>query len=143
MASVLFFDSKECEWADMTVMFAGSPLTKIRGLKYKAAKEKELLHAAGDEPISIQSGKRTYEGEIKVLKGALDDMNVAALSAKGTDILDMQFDIIVTYKAQGTRTLQSDTLVGVQVKQFEKGWEQGAKNMDVTLPIIFMRLIAA
>jgi len=141
MPSVLFFDSKDCEWADMTVLFAGSPLTKIRGLKYKAAKDKQLLHAAGDEPISIQSGNRTYEGQIKVLKGALDDMNRASLIAGGDDILDMQFDIVITYKPKGTRALQTDTLVGVEVKEFEKGWEQGAKQMDVTLPIVFMKLL--
>lgn len=141
MPSIAFFDSKDCEWADMTVMFAGSPLTKIRGLKYKASKDKQLLHAAGDEPISIQSGNRTYEGQIKVLKGAIDDMNRAAIAAGGDDILDMRFDIVITYKPKGTRPLQTDTLVGVEVKDFEKGWEQGAKNMDVTLPIIFMKLI--
>lgn len=141
MPSVLFFDSKDCEWADMTVLFAGSPLTKIRGLKYKAAKDKQLLHAAGDEPISIQSGNRTYEGQIKVLKGALDDMNRASLIAGGSDILDMRFDIVITYKPKGTRALQTDTLVGVEVKEFEKGWEQGAKQMDVTLPIVFMKLL--
>ncbi len=141
MPSISFFDSKDCEWADMTVMFAGSPLTKIRGVKYKAAKEKQLLHAAGDEPISIQSGNRTYEGQIKVLKGALDDMNRAAINAGGEDILDMQFDIVITYKAKGTRLLQTDTMVSVEIKGFEKGWDQGAKNMDVTLPIVFMRLV--
>ena len=142
MASISFFDSKDCEWADMTVMFAGAPLTKIRGVKYKAAKEKQLLHGAGDEPISIQSGNRTYEGQIKVLKGAIDDMNRAAVAAGGEDILDMQFDIVITYKPKGTRVLQIDTLVKVEVKDFEKGWEQGAKNMDVTLPIVFMKLIS-
>jgi hypothetical protein len=141
MPSIAFFDSKDCEWADMTVMFAGSPLTKIRGVKYKASKEKQLLHAAGDEPISIQSGNRTYEGQIKVLKGAIDDMNRAAIAAGGDDILDMQFDIVITYKPKGTRPLQTDTLVSVEVKDFEKGWDQGAKNMDVTLPILFMKLI--
>lgn len=141
MPSIPFFDSKDCEWADMTVMFAGSPLTKIRGLKYKASKEKQLLHAAGDEPISIQSGNRTYEGQIKVLKGAIDDMNRAATAAGGDDILDMQFDIVVTYKPKATRQLQTDTLIGVEVKDFEKGWDQGAKHMDVTLPIVFMKLI--
>ena len=141
MPSISFFDSKDCEWADMTVMFAGAPLTKIRGIKYKAAKEKQLLHAAGDEPISIQSGNRTYEGSIKVLKGAIDDMNRAAILAGGDDILDMQFDVVITYKAKGTRALQTDTLVSVEVKDFEKGWDQGAKNMDVTLPIVFMKLI--
>ena len=140
MAGVAFFDSKECEWADMTVIFAGSPLTKIRGLKYKAQKDKQLLHSAGDQPISIQSGNRTYEGQIKVLKGAIDDMNRAALAAGGTDILDMQFDIVIVYKPQGTRPLQTDLLKSVEIKDFEKGWDQGAKNMDVTLPIVFMRL---
>lgn len=140
MAGVTFFDSKECEWADMSVLFAGAPLVKVRGLKYKASKAKQHLHGAGDEPISIQSGNRTYEGQIKVLKGALDDMNQAAVEAGGKDVLDMQFDIVVTYKAAPGRPLQTDILTGVQIKDFEKGWEQGAKNMDITLPIIFMSL---
>ncbi len=142
MPTIPFFDSKDCEWSDMTVMVAGATLTKIRGLKYKASKEKKLLHAAGDEPISIQSGNRTYEGQIKVLKGALDDMNRASLAAGGDDILDLQFDIVITYKPKGARILQTDVLVGVEVKDFEKGWEQGATSMDITLPIVFMRLVS-
>lgn len=124
------------------MMIAGATLTKIRGIKYKASQEKKLLYAAGSEPISIQSGNRAYEGEIKVLKGALDDMNRAALAAGGNDILDLQFDIVVTYKAKGTRALQTDTLVNVEVSNFEKGWDQGAQSMEVSLPIVFMKLIA-
>src|ERR1700744_4271064 len=103
MPSIPFFDSKDCEWDDMSVLFAGATLTRIRGVKYKAAKDKQLLHGAGDEPISIQSGNRTYEGQIKVLKGAIDDMNRAAQTAGGEDILDLQFDIVITYQAKGTR----------------------------------------
>lgn len=141
MATIPFFDSKDCEWADMTVMIAGATLAKITGIKYKASKEKTLLHAAGDEPVSIQGGNRTYDGEIKVLKGALDDMNRAAIAAGGDDILDLQFDIVVTYKAKGTRTLQTDTLVNAEISGFEKGWDQGAKSMEVTLPVVFMKLI--
>lgn len=140
MPGIAFFDSKECEWADMQVIFAGAPLTKIRGLKYKAAREKQLLHAAGDEPISIQSGNRTYEGHIKVLKGALDDMNAAAIAAGGRDILDMSFDIVVTYRSNGTRPLQTDVLENVEIRDFEKGWDQGSKYMEISLPIVFMRL---
>lgn len=140
MAAIAFFDSKECEWADMSIFFAGSPLVKVRGLKYKASKSKTLLHGAGDEPICIQSGNRTFEGQIKVLKGALDDMNTAARNAGGADVLDMQFDIVVTYKPAVGRALQTDVLIGVEIKDFEKGWEQGAKNMDITLPIVFMGL---
>lgn len=142
MAAMSFFNSKECEWSDMTVTIAGATITKLRGVNYKAMKEKALLHAAGDEPIGIQGGNRSYEGQIKVLKGALDDMNRAAQTAGGDDILDIQFDIIISYKKKGTRALQTDTLVAVEVKEFEKGWDQGATSMEVTLPIVFMKLIA-
>ena len=69
-------------------------------------------------------------------------MNKAAQLAGGDDVLDMQFDIVVTYKPKGARQLQIDTLVSVEVKEFEKGWEQGAKHMDVTLPIVFMKLLS-
>ena len=142
MAGIAFFDSKECEWADMDVLVAGSRITKIRGISYKASKDKSLLHAANDTPISIQSGNRTYEGQIKVLKGALDAMNRAAIAAGGSDILDMEFDIVITYKAKGARALQVDTLVSVQIKDFEKGWDQGADHMDITLPILFLKIIS-
>ena len=50
---------------------------------------------------------------------------------------------VVAYKARGARMLQTDTLVGVEVKDFEVGWDQGAKNMDITLPIVFLKLLAA
>lgn len=141
MPTIPFFDSKDCEWADMTVMIAGATLTKITGIKYKASQEKKLLYAAGSEPISIQSGNRSYEGQIKVLKGAIDDMNRGAQAAGGDDIMDLRFDIVVTYKAKGTRALQTDTLVNVEVSNFEKGWDQGAQSMEVSLPIVFMKLI--
>jgi hypothetical protein len=125
-----FFDSKEAEWADMEVFIGG------------AQQEQEALHAAGNEPIGIQSGNKSYTGEIKLLKGAIDDMNRAAKLAGGNNLLDIAFDLVITYKAQDTRPLQSDTCVGVRVQHFEKGWDQGAKSMDVTLPIVFLRLVS-
>jgi hypothetical protein len=140
MAGLNFFDSQECEWADMSISISGAPLTKIRGLKYKASQSKEPLYAAGHEPISIQSGSRSYSGEIKILKGALDDMNRAAMLALGKDILDLEFDIVVVYAAKGVRTLQTDTLIRCQVTEFQKGWDQAAKMMEVTLPIVFLGL---
>jgi hypothetical protein len=70
-------------------------------------------------------------------------MNTAAQAAGGRDILDLQFDIVVTYKPSGARPLQTDVLKSVEIKDFEKGWDQGAKHMDVTLPIVFLELISA
>lgn len=138
MATIPFFDTKECEWSDVKVQIAGANVTKLRGISYKATKDKELLYSTGDSPVSVQSGNRAYEGQIKLLKGALDDLNRAAIAAGGEDVLDLAFDIVITYRQKGSRAMQIDTLIGVQVKEFEKAMEQGAKFMDVTLPIVFL-----
>lgn len=135
-----FFDSKECEWSQQRCTFAGAPLSKLTNISYKAAKAKEHLHAEGDEPIGIQSGNRTYDGTIEVLKGALDDMNKAAKAAGGRDILDLEFDIVNTFQPAANRPMQQDLLVGVQITEYQKGWEQGAKNMKISLPVLITRI---
>lgn len=139
MAGINIFDSKECEWIDLQVYLAGAFLIKLRGIKYKSKKSKELYHAGGDEPHSIQSGNREYEGEIKIGKNALDSLNRAAIAAGGTDCLDLSFDVVVKWAAKGSRTMAIDTLVGVEITEYEIGMDQGAKFMDVTLPIMFLR----
>jgi hypothetical protein len=52
----------------------------------------------------------------------------------------MSFDIVVTYRSNGTRPLQTDVLENVEIRDFEKGWDQGSKYMEISLPIVFMRL---
>ena len=143
MAGISFFDSKECEWADLTVLFAGAELTKIRGVKYKASQVKKPLHAAGNKPISIQKGERTYDGTITVLKGAVDDMNRAAVAAGGSDLLDITFDLVITYQAVPGRALQVDTLLGMEVTDFEKGMMHDSTEMEIALPVVFLDMIPA
>lgn len=141
-----FFNSKEVEWTDMSVAIGGKNLAKIRGLQYKVSQDKELLYAAGSEPISTQSGNKSYEGQMKLLKGALDDLNRAARIATNSltgNVTDIQFDLIVNFRAAGSRVVQTDTLKGVSIKEFEKGMEQGAKYMEVTLPFLFERIISS
>jgi len=139
----MFFDTKECEWSDLEIFFNGVKITKIRGARYKKSQEKEHLHAAGNEPISIQRGNKAYEGELRLLKGAIDDINRAVLAAGAEDLLDASFILVMSYKAKGNRVLQKDTLTGLEFTEYEKGMEQGAKFMEVTLPMKFLSLISA
>ncbi|MGN7820936.1 hypothetical protein HGH92_21605 [Chitinophaga varians] len=134
------FDSKECTWANMKVVVMGQELTGIRGIKYKLSQEKEHLHGAGDEPIGIQRGKRTYEGEIKLLKFQFDRLVDIVRLSQGRDLLDFSGDIVVAYVKEDGSLPRTDLIKGFQFKEFEKGWEQGAKFMEITLPIIFMGL---
>ncbi len=139
-----FFNSKECEWADMVVAIGGKAVTKIRGLQYKISQDKELLHAAGTEPIGTQSGNKSYGGTLKLLKGALDDLNRAAKIAAppNGDVRDIQFDLLVNYRPAGSRVVQTDTLKGVSIAEYEKGMDQGAKYMEISLPFLFERIVS-
>lgn len=130
--------NKEVEWVDLAIMVGGSVLTKFQGIKYKPAKDKQALMADGDKPIGIQSGNRSYSGELKLLKGPVDILNAAAVAAGGDDLLDLEVDIVVTWKKRGIRPLNIDTLIGVQFTEYEKGMEQGAKSMPISLPFIYL-----
>lgn len=134
------FDSKECEWNDLQIYIDGAKVGKATGLKYKKSRETEALYAAGDEPLTIQRGNKTYTGTLNILKGTLDDMNDAAKAAGGEDLYDVDWLIVASYRAKGTRKLQVDTLLGVVFEDFERGMMQNDKKMDVALPFKYLRL---
>lgn len=139
---MIFFDSKECEWSDQDVFLNGVKIGKIRGLKFKASKEKDPLHAGGDKPISLQGGNRTYEGTLTILKGALEDINRACVAEGGKDCLDAEFVVVCTYKARTARALQTHTLSGLQFSEFELGMMQNDKFTEVGVPFKFLDLIS-
>lgn len=142
MPSVQFVDYDECQWKEMVIAISGANVTKIRGVKYAIESDDEPLHAAGDQPISIQSGNDKYAGSFKFLKGALDDLHRAAIALGAPNITKIRFTITVTYLGAGERLPQTDTLVGCKISKWEKGWEQGAKYMDIDVPINFLKLIS-
>ncbi len=138
MAGRGFIDYKDAVWKDMAVYFNGARVGKIQGIKYKSSMKKELLHAEGDKAIAIQAGNREQTASIKVLKSLVDELNRLAVAAGGDDLLDLTLDIVIRYRAQGTRPIQIDTLVGFEFTEYEKGWEQGATSMPIELPGLFL-----
>lgn len=135
----MFFDTKECEWSDQDVYLNGFKIAKITGLKFKKSQEKEALYAGGDEPISIQKGNKAYEGTLTLLKGAVDNMNTAAITAGGDDLLDITWTLTVVFKAKGARILKSHTLIGIDFDEFEEGLMQNDKKSEIPLAFKYLR----
>lgn len=133
------FNSADVAWANVSVVVAGRPLVGIRGVKYKKSQEKELLYAAGNAPLGIQHGNIAYEGEIKLLKTEYDILKDTA-AAQGIDLLSFTGDIVVSYTRTGVNAVRTDRIKNFEFKEFEKGMEQNAKMMEITLPIIFLKL---
>lgn len=130
-------NTREYEWSDVTVVMAGRPVTGLRGVKYSAKQEKELLHAKGNKPHSIQRGNKTYDGEITLLQSEYE----ALKQASGGDILDASLDIVAAYgNPSAGDTVTTDVLVGVEFTEDNTEWKQGDKFQEKTLPFLFIDL---
>ena len=129
------FNSREYEWSDVKVVSAGRPVTGIRGVKYSSKQEKEVLHAKGNKPHSIQRGNKTYDGELTVTQSEYEALRAAG----GGDILDISIDIVVAYgnPSKGD-VITTDLLMGVEFTEDNTEWKQGDKFQEKSLPFIFL-----
>ncbi|MBR0183075.1 MAG: hypothetical protein IJQ05_07370 [Bacteroidaceae bacterium] len=132
-------NTREYEWSDVTVVMAGRPVTGLRGVKYSAKQEKELLHAKGNRPHSIQRGNKTYDGEITLLQSEYEALKQAC----GGDILDASLDIVAAYgNPSAGDVMTTDILAGVEFTEDNTEWKQGDKFQEKTLPFLFIRLLS-
>lgn len=128
-------NTREYEWSDVTVVLAGRLVTGLRGVKYSAKQEKELLHAKGNKPHSIQRGNKTYDGEITLLQSEYE----ALRKASGGDILDASMDIVAAYgNPSAGDVITTDMLIGVEFTEDSTEWKQGDKFQEKTLPFIYL-----
>ncbi len=137
------FSTKECAFKHVTITVLGRTITGLRGFEFKKAIEKEELYGSGDEPIDIQSGNKKYDGNLKLLKYEVDLLNDAAQAAGYEDITEVPHEAIVI-TCQFKKTAQSASRThaarGVSFTEMPFGMEQNAKNTEVTLPFIAMKI---
>lgn len=129
------FNSKEYTWCDLHTYMLGREVDGMRGIEYKKKKKKEALFAAGKTPRSIQHGKREYEGTLTILQSELIALNRAAKAKGYDDIMDIEFDVIVSYISdEGITT--TDKVVGVSITDLSRSLKEGDMNMEIALPFI-------
>ena len=129
------FDTREYEWADVTVVMAGRDVTGIRGVSYTSEQEKEALYAKGNKPHGIQRGNKSYTGSIRILQSEYDALNAAA----GGDALNVSFNIVVAYgNPSNGDVIKTDLLRGVELTSKPKTLNQNDKFMEIELPLIML-----
>ena len=127
-------NNKEHAWGDITVVVFGRPLIGITGIEYKAKKAKEVKHGRGRNPKSIQHGKREYEGTLTIMQSELTALNQAARAKGYKDILDVDFDIIVTYEAGLVVTV--DKVCCASISDLPSGMKEGDAQAEISLPFV-------
>lgn len=132
------FDSREYEWADVTITIGGVIVTKVQGVEYTIGQEKELLYGKGNEPLAVQKGNKNYSGSVDLLQSAIDSLTLAG----GKDgLLGISADITISYgnPSKGD-VIRTDQLMGCQFTSEPRSIKQGDKNMAAqNCPFIFLR----
>lgn len=130
------FNSRQYEWADVTVILGGKDLTGIRGVKYSEKIEREAIYGKGRNPHSIQSGNRSIEGELTVLQSEYE-----ALTESGNgSILSLSVDVECSY-GNPPDGIKTKRLEGVRFTEASQELKQGDKNMEITMPFVALNII--
>jgi len=127
------FNSRQYEWADLTLILGGKNITGIRGVKYTEKIEREAIYAKGRYAHSIQSGNISYEGEITLLQNEYE----ALVKAGKGSVLSLSLDGEFSYgDPNNGDAITTDRAVGIRFKEASKAIKQGDKFMEITLPFI-------
>jgi hypothetical protein len=141
MSVISFQAYQECSWKEFSLAVSGAGVYRIRGISYDIDSEDEELFAQGDEAISIQSGNISKSGKIKVLKSVVDALQLASKAAGGRYVTDLTVTLTAVYQPSIGRPMMTDTLGGCKLGKMPKGWEQGAKFMEMEIPFKFLTLV--
>lgn len=136
MAAII--NGRQYEWADITLLLGGRPVTGARGVSYKESQEKELLYGKGNRPLSVQKGNISYEGEFTFLQSEINTLCELARAQKGrASIMELNLNALVCY-GEPTKgdPMVTDRLLNIQFTEVEKSMSQGDKNMEVSLPFV-------
>lgn len=128
------FDSREYEWADISLALGGRDITGIRAIKYSEKVEAEPLYAKGRYPHSIQKGNISFEGEIGVTQSEYE----ALVKAGNGSVLNLTgISAVCSYgNPLNGDAMISDSITGIQITGTGKEWKQGNKSIDIALPFI-------
>lgn len=128
-------NTREFEWADITVVLAGRDVVGLRAVEYGAKQEKEALYGKGYRPHSIQSGNIAYEGKVTLTQSEYETLRLAM----GGSILSGSLTMVVSYgnPSKGD-TLVTDILTGVQFTEDTTKWKQGDKFQEKELPMLYL-----
>lgn len=132
------FNSREYEYADITAVLNGRDLVGIRAVKYSEKQEAEPLHAKGRFPHSIQTGNRTYDGELGLLQSEYE----ALVKAGNGSVLNLRgLTLTIGYgNPSNGDAMLTDQCMGIVFTEAGKDWSQGDKFADISLPFMFTRL---
>lgn len=124
---------KQYGWKDVSVVVLGRTIEGITDVKVKRTTSKERQYGRGNQAQHILTGNEEISGTLSLQQSELDAINAAIKAVNPLlDITKVAFDIVINYENEERAT--TDTVVGANVEEYEKGLAQGDTMMTIELP---------
>lgn len=131
------FSSKQYSWSDLTIVVGGRILEGVVEVEYTSKQDKDVLRGRGSKGHNILRGNKDYAGKIVIWQSELESMTK---DAPDKDILNLTFDVIVSYVPPEIGQVVVDVLKTCEFIEGKKALKQGDKQMLVELPFIFLEV---
>lgn len=139
------FSTVECAWSQTSMKLFNKTIIGLRGFEFSKRIEKELIYAAGSDPIDITEGNRSASGNILLLKSTFDELNEAAITAGFDDIIEVPYPSIIISCAfqlnDATPIRLIETPLGAAFTDYTVAMQQNAKMAEVPLPFISRKIL--
>ena len=129
------FSSNEYGWNDISVSFGGRTLMTCTGISYKDKVESELIYGKGGDPIGVQDGNRSLEGNLKCHQSEFD--RIVASGDKGVKALK---NLTIQWAFEKDGRISTRVFDNVRITEIGEDYKQGDKTAEVEFPFIFTGL---
>lgn len=135
------FNSKQFEWSNIEIVVLGRSIQGVVAIEWTTKKDKEYTYGRGNNPRSIQHGRKSYEGSITLLQSEVEALEEAARIVNPTfDITDIEFDIAISF-ADGVR-IRRHIVQTVSITEVPKAIGSDDKFMEIELPFMALGIAA-
>ena len=128
--------AKEYGWKDVSVVVLGRTIEGITDVKVKRKVTKERQYGRGNKAQAIVSGNEEISGSLTLLQSELQAINSAIISVDPQlNLGKVAVDVIINYENSEGQSA-TDSVIGVEVEEYEKAMAQGDTMMKVELPFM-------
>ena len=125
-------NSRQYEWNDISVNILGRNVKGLLGVEYAVKTDKKYVYGRGNKPLSLQSGNKSVDGQITLLKSEFDALIDAVKAVdRNNDLTDISFDIVWCF-AHGT-AIRTVIILGVEIEDYSNAMKQGDAMMEIKL----------
>lgn len=129
----------EHSWASVIFTIAGVPAVGVTAIEYGDEQEMENIYGVGCEPVGRGYGNIKPDGNITLLRSAIENIRAASPTGRLQDIAP--FPIIVSWIPVNGQKMKNDILKNCQFMEDKTTMKQGDTKNEKTLKLIISHIV--